>query len=87
MIRKNDVYDFTIYNKVRDFNDYVRVNIANSIPSVYRDIRMHLLDECYNLVSLLFSAVYNKGNIRMKYLIDLKNRSYVPGKYRTFMNI
>ena len=75
MIRKNDVYDFTIYNKVCDFNDYVRINVANNIPSVYRDIRIHLLDECYNLVSLLFGAVYNKGNIRIniwiiKYLLD-----------------
>ena len=72
MKKSNDVYDFTIYNKVCDFNDYVRINIANSIPSIYRDIRIHLLDECYILVSLLFSAIYNKGNIRMKYLVDLK---------------
>jgi len=72
MKKSNDIYDFTIYNKVCDFNDYVRINIANSIPSIYRDIRIHLLDECYILVSLLFSAIYNKGNIRMKYLVDLK---------------
>ena len=64
--------DFTIYNKIRDFNSYVRINIANSIPSVYRDIRIHLLDECYSLASLLFGAVYNKGNIRLKYLNDMR---------------
>ncbi len=64
--------DFTIYNKIKDFNSYVRMNIANNIPSIHRDMRIHLLDECYNLVSLLFGAVYNKGNIRLKYLNDLR---------------
>ena len=75
MIKKEKEIDnqgFTLYNKVRDFNTYVRINIANSIPSVYRDIRIHLLDECYNMASLLFGAVYNKGNIRLKYLNDLR---------------
>lgn len=64
--------DFTIYNKVRDFNNYIRINIANCIPSIHRDIRIHLLDECYNLSSSLFSAIYNKGNIRMKHLTDIR---------------
>ncbi len=64
--------DFTIYNKIKDFNGYVRTNIVNSIPSVYRDMRIHLLDECYNLVSLLFGAVYNKGNVRVKYLNEMR---------------
>ena len=64
--------DFTLYNKIRDLRDYIRVNIANSIPSVYRDIRIHLLDECYNLTSLLFGATYNKGNVRLKYLNDMR---------------
>ena len=70
--KETDNQGFTLYNKVRDFNTYVRINIANSIPSVYRDIRIHLLDECYNMASLLFGAVYNKGNIRLKYLNDLR---------------
>ena len=63
--------DFTIYNKIKDFNGYVRANIANSIPSIYRDMRIHLLDECYNLISLLFGVIYSKGNIRLKYLNDI----------------
>ena len=70
--KETDNQGFTLYNKVRDFNTYVRINIANSIPSVYSDIRIHLLNECYNSVSLLFGAVYNKGNIRLKYLNDLR---------------
>ena len=64
--------EFVLYNKSRDFNNYIRTNIANSIPSIYRDIRIHLLDECYEFVSLLFGAIYNKGNIRMKYLNDMR---------------
>ena len=71
-VKEKDKQDFTIYNKIRDFNSYVRINIANSIPSVYRDIRIHLLDECYSLASFLFGATYNKGNIRLKYLNDMR---------------
>ena len=47
---------FILYNKIKDFNKYVRINIANSISSIYRDIRIHLLDECYNLSSLFFES-------------------------------
>lgn len=64
--------EFVLYNKIKDFNNYIRYYVANNIPSVHRDIRIHLLDECYNLNSLLFYSVYNKGNIRCKYLIDLR---------------
>ena len=71
-VREKEIQDFTIYNKIRDFNSYVRINIANSIPSVYRDIRIHLLDECYSLASFLFGATYNKGNVRLKYLNDMR---------------
>ncbi len=42
------------------------------MPVIYRDIRIHLLDECYNLTSLLFGATYNKGNVRLKYLNDMR---------------
>ena len=42
------------------------------MPVIYRDIRIHLLDECYEFISLLFGAIYNKGNIRMKYLNDMR---------------
>lgn len=63
---------FTLYTKILDFNDYVRKNICNNIPNIHRDIRIHLLDECYNLAKLMFSASYNKGNVRRKYLTDLR---------------
>ena len=63
---------FTLYNKILDFNDYVRKNICNNIPNIHRDIRIHLLDECYNLAKNMFGASYNKGNVRRKYLADLR---------------
>lgn len=64
--------DFKIYNKILDFNNYTRTNILFSIPKVHSDIRIHLSDECFNLAKQLFFAVYNKGNIRMKYLVEME---------------
>ena len=64
--------DFNIYNKILDYSQYTRANILNSIPSVHRDIKIHLADETFNLTKLLFYAVYNKGNIRMKYLVEME---------------
>lgn len=69
---QNNSYDFTIYNKILDYSQYVRTHIANSIPSINRDIRIHLLDEIYNLSKNMFYAIYNKGNIRMKYIIEMQ---------------
>lgn len=43
-----------------------------TIPIIHRDVKIHLADETYNLSKLLFLAVYNKGNVRMKYLIELQ---------------
>lgn len=63
---------FSLYSKVLDFNSYIRTYIINTIPTIHRDLRIHLIDECYNLSKNMFSATYNKGNIRMKYLIELK---------------
>lgn len=65
-------YDFTIYNKILDYNQYVRTYIAVSIPNINRDIRIHLLDEIYNLSKNMFYAIYNKGNIRMKHIIEMQ---------------
>lgn len=64
--------DFSLYNKVVDLDNYINRYIANNISSVRRDIRIHLLDEIYNLSKNIFYVLYNKGNIRMKYLIELQ---------------
>ena len=63
--------EFKIYNKVAEFNRYVRNTITNFITSVHRDIRIHLLDENYSLLHNLLSASYNKGNIRIKYISEV----------------
>ena len=34
------------------------------IPAVHRDLRIRYLDEIYHLISLIYYAAYNKGNIR-----------------------
>lgn len=69
---KKGNYDFTIYNKILDYSQYIRTYISSSIPSAYRDLRIHLLDEVYNLSKNMFYAIYNKGNIRMKYVIEMQ---------------
>lgn len=68
----NDKQQFTLYNSILDFNSYVRKYVAINIPVINRDLRIHLMDECYNLTKDMFNAVYNKGNIRMKYLISIR---------------
>ena len=63
---------FKLYNYILDFDDYTRNYVVNNIPSVYRDIRIHLLDEIYNLEKSIIYAINTKGNIRIKHLIDAK---------------
>lgn len=84
--REKNSDEFSLYNKIKDFNSYIRLNVANCIPSVHRDVRIHLLDECYSLVSLLFYATYNKGNVRMKYLNDLRVKLSLIDYLLTDMN-
>lgn len=69
---QNNNYDFTIYNKIFDYSQYVRTYIAVSIPNNNRDIRIHLLDEIYSLSKNMFYAIYNKENIRMKHIVDMQ---------------
>ena len=63
---------FKLYNYILDFDNYTRNYVVNNIPSVYRDIRIHLLDEIYNLEKSIIYAINTKGNIRIKHLIDSK---------------
>lgn len=64
--------EFKIYNKITDYMNYVRKYVAPMIPSVHRDLRIHLLDEIYYLSKNMFASVYNKGNVRMKYLVEMQ---------------
>lgn len=63
--------EFIIREKSIVLDKYVRDNIANAIPSVHRDIKIHLLDELYNVIRNLHFAIYNKGNIRIKYITEI----------------
>lgn len=55
-----------------DYTSYVKTYIIPAIPSNNRDIRIHFLDELYELPKNMFYATYTKGNIRSKYLVDIQ---------------
>lgn len=63
---------YTLYNKIIFFTKYSRSYILSSIPKVHNDIKIHYADELYNLTKNMFYATYNKGNIRMKYLVEIQ---------------
>ena len=53
-----------------DLYNYLRVNIVYCIPKIHNDLRIHLLDESYNLIKCIVSASFTKGNVRNKYIND-----------------
>lgn len=63
--------EFKIFNKAQEFDNYIREQIIPTIPSVHRDLKIHILDESYNLIKILLFASFNKGNIRYKYIKDI----------------
>ena len=68
--------DFKLYQEIIKYDKYIRRYVAPVIPSVHRDLKIHLLDESYNLERGLLEAQYTRGNIRMKHMIDIKNMTY-----------
>jgi len=62
---------FKLYNKVLQYDKYIRKYIVINIPKVHRDLKIRLVDESYNLVRYLYQAEYNKGNIRMKNIVEM----------------
>ena len=63
--------DFVLYNKIIYYDKYVRRYLPSVIPSVYRDLRIHLFDENYNLIKYLYKVSYTKGNIKNKYITEM----------------
>ena len=63
--------NFKIYSSALNFDKYIRKNLVYEISKIDRDIRIHLLDESYYMLKNLNKAIYNKGNVRIKYLVDL----------------
>ena len=65
------IKEFRLYNEVISFSKYIRRYVIGDITSIHRDLRIHLLDEIYNLKRDLISAINNKGNIRSKNINDM----------------
>lgn len=61
---------FKLIDKVSDFDLYIRNYVLCDIPKTYNDIRIHTLDELYNLVKNIKFSSITKGNIQNKYLTD-----------------
>ena len=62
--------DFKLYNMSTELYDYLRVNIVCCIPKIHNDLRIHILDESYNLIKCIVSASFTKGNVRNKHIND-----------------
>ncbi len=62
---------FKLYVETQNYSRYVRKYILSNISNVYRDLRVHLTDEIYNLERNLVAGQSNKGNIRDKYITEM----------------
>ena len=83
-MRKDETqHEFTIYNKITDYNLYLKTYLMSDIPANYRDLRIHMPDEAYNLAKNMFSAIYNKGNISLLDMMtnELRNLRKTPTKH------
>lgn len=69
---ENKQASYRLYNKIYLLTKYSRQYILSSIPKIHNDLKIHYADELYNLTKNMYYATYNKGNIRMKYLIDIQ---------------
>ena len=63
---------FRLADKAYALDNYVRSQIANNIPNMYRDIRIHLLEEMYKIAQEIYAASFTVGNVRRKHLTELK---------------
>jgi len=62
---------FKLYNKVLQYNKYIRKYILISIPKIHRDLKIRMADESYNLTRYLYEAEFTKGNIRLKNINEM----------------
>ena len=65
-----DTEEFYIRTKMLNLDKYIRKYLVNSIPSVNRDIKIHLVDELYEMIKNLHYAIANSKNIRIKNITD-----------------
>ena len=64
--------NLNLYKYLVDFARYMNEYVTGTIPSVHRDMRIHLLDEMYYLRKNLLYSINTKEDVRLKYLIDTK---------------
>lgn len=82
----NENKDFILLKKVNILNDYINEYVICLIPNVHRDVRIHLLDELYNLQKYLYEAIYNNGNIRNKYITEMiVSTSLIDNLFRSIL--
>ena len=63
--------NFKLYQEVINYSNYIRKYVVSNITNVQRDLKIHLLDEVYNLKRYLLEAIYTKGNIRVKNINEI----------------
>lgn len=72
--------EYTLINKIKDFDIYTSKYIQNSIPKIHKVLYDQLINEKYYLEKKTYFALFTKGNIRMKYIIEQQvNISYLDG--------
>ena len=70
-IDKNQDTYFHLRREIRKYMSYVKRYVSSEIPSIHRDVKIHLLDENYNLYRELNSATFTIGNIRNKHVSEM----------------
>lgn len=57
-------------DKIANYDLYIRKYIVNNIPKIHNDLRIHILDELYELIKNIKLSSLTKGNIQIKHLTD-----------------
>ena len=64
--------EFKLYSEIINYSRYVRKYVLCTIPNLHRDLRIHLMDEIYNLERNIILAENTRGNIRIKYITEMQ---------------
>ena len=62
--------EYNIFNKTRDFDNYIRKYVVVNFPKVHNSLRIELENNILKLIKDLFYVYYNIGNIKKKYFIE-----------------
>lgn len=67
----NKEKDYSLYKKLFAFKIYSERYILNNISKVNNQLRIHYVEEIYELYKNFYRALYNKANIRNKAINDM----------------